>query len=326
LDAGPSLRHIFIGGEALEGRLLTELGAVTDAAVHHLYGCTETAIDATFLAYARAGQHLAPPIGRAIANVETVIVDQNTRPLVPGAAGELCISGMALARGYLHRPDLTGARFIVEPNSGVRFYRTGDLARLRPDGNLEILGRVDRQIKLRGVRIEPGEIEVCLRSHPEVAHAIVARRDVDGEAALVAWIEPRAGRTLSGADLPTYLARQLPRFMLPQQYVMVDALPLTPSGKIDIEKLPTPPSPAPVIEQSSPEATALEQRIAQVWGQVLGRTQIGLHDDFFQIGGHSLLAVGLAARLSTALSRTVSVSTVLASPTVSELARAIAEN
>ena len=314
-----SLRHVFSGGEALDNRLAEELIRATGAAVHQLYGCTETAIDATCLAYARPGQFDAPPIGKAIANVRAMLLSDVLQPLPVGVPGELYVGGAALARGYLNQPDLTAARFVREPDSGKRIYRTGDLARLRADGYLELLGRADRQIKIRGVRIEPAEIEAPLRAHEAVRNAVAGTHQVRGEACLAAWVQVRPGFTLTADEAIAHLSRRLPRFLIPSHWAFLDALPLTPDGKVDFHALPDPELRAPGgAPGSAVPLTPIEQRIAATWEDLLGIQGAGVADNFFDLGGHSLLAARLAFRLKVPLS------TILARPTIAELAREMA--
>ena len=329
LAAYDSLRHVFCGGEPLDNRLVEELGTASRAAVHQLYGCTETSIDATCLPDVTAGQYAAPPVGQPIGNARVYILDEFLQPVPAGVPGELYVGGAGVARGYWNRPDLTASRFPADPfqpDSGARVYRTGDLGRFRPDGNIELLGRSDRQIKLRGLRIEPGEIEASLRLHPAVREAVVGLRTVAGEASLIAWCVLDAGCSLTAAEASQHLLQHLPRYIVPQHCVFLDALPMTPTGKVDLPALPDP-IPAPRNGGPTPvaPASALERRMAAIWEDVLAVRPIGVHENFFMVGGHSLLAARLAFRLSAELGVEVRLAEILNKPTVAELARAVSD-
>jgi amino acid adenylation domain-containing protein len=322
-----SLRHVFVGGEPLQADLLDEMVRATGAAVHHLYGCTETAIDSTCLPRVTPGQSAATPIGRPIANTRVYVLDNSLQPLPAGVPGELYVGGAGVARGYLNRPELTRERFPADPfqpGSGARLYRTGDLARLRADGNFELLGRADRQIKLRGMRLEPAEIEAPLREHPAVRGVVVGKRDASGSAGLVAWVALKPGRALTPAEAAAHLAPLVPRCMIPNCWVFLDALPVTPDGKVDFAALPDPlPAARPASAPSAPPATPLERRIAAIWEEMLAARPIGVWDNFFDLGGHSLMAARLAARLGAELGVEVPLSTILAAPTIAEFSAEI---
>jgi acyl-coenzyme A synthetase/AMP-(fatty) acid ligase/acyl carrier protein len=303
-----------------------ELVRATGAAVHHLYGCTETAIDATCLRHVPPGKYALPPIGRPIANARVSVLDAFLQPLPVGIPGELYVGGAGVARGYLNRPELTEQRFVADPfqpQSGARVYRTGDLARFLPDGNLELLGRTDRQIKLRGIRLEPAEIEAPLRTHEAVRQVAVGVRTVAGHAGLVAWVALRPGSTLDPAAAAAYLSPRVPRFLIPRQWVFLDALPLTPDGKVDLSALPDPP-PYTRPAAAPPATTELERRITGIWEEMLAVNPIGPSTDFFDLGGHSLLAARLAVRLRAEFGVDVPLPAILAGPTVAELAREVA--
>ncbi len=325
LAGSDSVRHIFCGGEPLDNRLVERLRATTSAAVHQLYGCTETSIDATCLADVPAERFTAPPVGRPISNSRAYVLDEFLQPVPVGVAGELYVGGAGVARGYWNRADLTESRFLRDPfrpDPEARMYRTGDCARFLPGGNIELLGRADRQIKLRGLRIEPGEIEASLRQHPLVRDVAVGLRTVAGDASLVAWCVLETRRRLTAAGASQYLAHVLPKSMVPQHWVFLDSLPATPSGKVDLSALPDPaPAPRGNNGKSATRMSDLERRIAEVWEEMLGVPGIGVHDNFFDVGGHSLLAVGLAVRLSTELGREIPLAEILRKPTVFELAQ-----
>ncbi|BAN48812.1 non-ribosomal peptide synthase/polyketide synthase [Metapseudomonas resinovorans] len=290
-----SLRLLFSGGEALSAelreRVFERLPAVS---LHNRYGPSETTINVSHW-HCQAGEGASVPIGRPLGNVQCQVLDDNLEPVVPGVAGELCIGGLGLARGYLGRPGLSAERFVPNPDgSGTRLYRTGDLARWRADGVLEYLGRVDQQVKLRGFRIELEEIEACLLAQAGVRQAVVVLRDSQAGPQLVGYL------VADGADEEALLARlkdalqqALPDYMVPAHLLRLDAMPLSPSGKLERKALPE-----PQWRQRAHRApqSAVEQRLAAIWSEVLGVARVGLDDDFFELGGHSLLATQIVSR------------------------------
>lgn len=294
------------GGEImpvdLAAQLLPRVGELWN-----LYGPTETTVWSTVHRVSSANTRI--PIGRPIANTRIVILDRNQEPRPVGIPGELCIGGAGVSLGYLHQPELTAARFVPDrfaPNAGERLYRTGDLARWREDGVLEILGRLDEQIKLRGFRIEPGEIETALCAHDAVRQAaVVLREDSRGEPRLVAYIVPATDQIPSVTELLSRLKETLPGYMIPAAVVALERLPLTPNGKIDRRALPAPAADQLLAApQSRPPVSPLEHEVAGLFREVLGVEQVGLHDKFFDLGGHSLLAIQLAAKIESRFGRT----------------------
>jgi hypothetical protein len=237
------------------------------------------------------------PIGAPVWNTRVLVLDAALREVPWGTAGELFIAGAALARGYLNRPGLTAERFVACPFGppGARMYRTGDLARRRPDGALEFLGRADRQLKVSGFRVEPGEIEAALLDLEGVRQAAVVPRPIAGETRLVAYIVPGEGATLVAEDMRAVLLGRLPRHMAPSAFVLLDALPITTNGKLDVAALADP----RIVGGSDrhPPRTSREQLICRLFGEVLGARDVGRDDDFFALGGHSLLAIRLAERI-----------------------------
>ncbi|HYO69808.1 MAG TPA: amino acid adenylation domain-containing protein, partial [Archangium sp.] len=264
----------------------------------------EATIDATSARCPSPGTGRTVPIGRPVANTQLYLLDASLQPVPVGVPGELYLGGEGLARGYLRRPELTAERFIPHPFSGspgTRLYRTGDLARYLPDGSVEFLGRRDSQVKVRGFRVELGEVEAALARHPEVREAVVVvREDNPGVRRLVAYVtgEPRA----PGADaLRAFLERELPAHMVPAAFVALEALPLSPSGKVDRQALPAPD--APHAEQARSFVAPrdeVERTLAELWAQVLGHERVGIHDDFFELGGDSILAIQIISRASQA--------------------------
>lgn len=265
-----------------------------------------------------------PPIGRPIPNTEIHLLDERLKPVPDGATGEIYIGGACVARGYHHRPDLTADRFLPDPFSGTpggRLYKTGDLARLLPDGQIAFLGRVDDQIKIRGYRIEPDEIVRALDRHPDIrASVVVAREDPPGEKRLVAYVVSDAESDPSPRGLRDFLGSFLPEYMIPAAFVRLDALPMTAHGKIDRAALPEPARANTLQDAGSAEpCTDTEQRVAEIVEELLNLEGIGLEDNFFLLGGHSLLGAQLIARLREAFGVEITLRSLFESPTVAAL-------
>ena len=274
--------------------------------LNNIYGPTEGTVYSTWHLVSRIGEEGAtqsPPIGTPIANTRVYLLDDDLKPVPPGAPGELYLAGEGLARGYLSRPALTAERFLADPFSaepGQRMYRSGDLARYLPDGQLEFLGRIDEQVKIRGYRIELGEIETALLAHPEIREAVVVA-DADGPAKrLVAYLVP-AGELPSVTELRAHLARSLPDYMIPALFIELERLPLTPNGKLDRKALPAPDSSRPELghEYVEPRSTR-EQTLAAIFATVLRLERVGIYDDFFALGGDSILSIQIVARAAAA--------------------------
>jgi amino acid adenylation domain-containing protein len=320
------LRLVILGGEeALADRLaLWRKRVGPSVRLVNTYGPTETTIVATRrdLSVLTGG---VVPIGRPIAGARTYLLDRFFEPVPPGVRGELWIGGSGVARGYLGRPELTAERFVPDPfgeEPGARLYRTGDLAVLRPDGDLVFAGRADRQLKVRGYRIEPGEIEAALRLHPALRDAIVDARGPGDAKRILAWIVPREGMEAPGAsDLRAFLRDRLPEPLLPAAFVPVDNLPLTPSGKVDRRALPEPAETRPDDVAYAEPQSALERTIAEIYRDLLRVGRVGLHDNFFDLGGHSLLIVRAHQKLKEALGKEIAVLDLFRFPTVAALAR-----
>ncbi|HEX6747477.1 MAG TPA: amino acid adenylation domain-containing protein [Longimicrobium sp.] len=352
----PTLRRIVASGEALppelRDRFFTRLPGVE---LHNLYGPTEAAVDVTW--HPCVPGEAAVPIGRPVANTRIHVLDARGNPCPPGVPGELHIAGVQVGRGYQHRPALTAERFVPDPfadHPGARMYRTGDRARWtevrkcesakvrKHDGEdaaspsaettlapshsrtfaLEYLGRYDFQVKIRGLRVELGEIEAALAADPSVREAVVAARGEGEDARLVAWVVPADGDGISADVLRERLGRALPPYMVPGAFVEMDALPLTPSGKVDRKSLPDPDM------RARPDAfvapwTATEIELADVWREVLGVERVGAADDFFALGGHSLLAVKLASRIRQRFGRELPLAELFRSRTLRALAAAL---
>ena len=347
-----SLRGVICSGEALTSDLQQRFFARLPANLYNLYGPTEAAIDVTHWTCKREESSQVVPIGYPIANTQMYVLDSNFRPVPPGVIGELYIGGIGLARGYHCRPELTAERFLPHPFSrqpGARLYKTGDLARYLPDGAIEFIGRNDFQVKIRGNRVEPGEIEAVIRAHPAIqACAVSAHPDASGNLRLVAYIVARAGQTLQSNEAYHYLQERLPDYMIPSVFVLLNALPLTSSGKLDRKALPAPDvsseiavteytvSGAPqdgrghrvqVLGSNATEyvapRTPLEEQLTAIWAEVLSLPRVGIQDNFFAIGGHSLLITQVLARVADRLQVTLPVRTLFKNPTVAGLAEAI---
>ncbi len=287
------LRRLFSGGEALAAELRNRVLAQWPAVqLHNRYGPTETAINVTHW-HCHSDDGERSPIGRPLGNVICRVLDDQLNLLPAGVPGELCIGGVGLARGYLGRAGLTAERFVADPlgEAGARLYRTGDRVRWNADGVLEYLGRLDQQVKLRGFRVEPEEIEACLLALDGIAQAVVLVRETAAGAQLIGYYT--ASTELDDQAVKNALAAELPEYMVPAQLMRLDAMPLSPSGKLDRRALPEPVW--RVREHVEPE-TALQQQIAAIWREVLGLPRIGLRDDFFALGGHSLLATQIISR------------------------------
>ena len=277
-----------------------------------------------------SGRHdgTLPPLGRPIINNQIHLLDEQLLPVPPGTVGEIFIGGAGLARGYRNRPDLTAERFISDPFSakpGSRMYKTGDLGRLLPDGRLTFVGRVDEQIKIRGFRIEPNEIICALNQHPAVRESLVlAREDSAGDKRLVAYLVQEPDSCVTPKSLRGYLRRCLPEYMLPSAFVRLEAFPLTPNGKIDRAALPAP-APENTLHDtlSAAAPTPTQQRVIEILTALLGHQKIGLEDDFFLLGGHSLLGAQLIAKLRETFQVELALRTVFDTPTVVALAEEI---
>ncbi|MGQ5797803.1 amino acid adenylation domain-containing protein [Serratia sp. IR-2025] len=322
------LKYLISGGEKEDpgayARLLQERGPVH---LIHAYGPTETTTFATTARIERAEGEARLPIGKPIGNTRAYLLDARGRPVPMGAVGELHIGGVGVALGYLNRPELTAQRFLSDPFNpvgGGRMYRTGDLARYLPDGSLEYQGRCDQQIKLRGFRIEPGEIEVQLAASPWVREAVVQVCSTEHHPRLVAWIVPTADvdRSALQGQLRAYLSERLPEYMVPSAYVWLDALPLTANGKLDRRALPEPERAAVGIREYAAPQGETETTLARVWCELLEIGQIGRHDNFFELGGHSLLAVRLSSQLRQQ-GITLPVQAIFNHPILAELAERI---
>ncbi|HEU4324043.1 MAG TPA: sulfotransferase, partial [Roseiflexaceae bacterium] len=308
-------------GEACSAELAARWGAGRQFC--NAYGPTETTVCATINA-AVSSDGRKPSIGKAMANMQVYILDAAMQPVPVGVSGELYVGGVGVARGYLNRSDLTAERFVPDPygpTAGARLYRTGDLARFRGDGEIEYLGRIDNQVKVRGFRIELGEIEAALLSCARVREAaVVAPADADGERRLVAYVVSE-GEELSSNELSEYLASQLPQYMLPSAFVMLEQMPLTFSGKLDRRALPAPGATQRSLDVGFVAAeTPLQQLLVELWQQTLLVDQVGIHDNFFAIGGDSIRAAIFINKLQQLLGEYLYVVALFDAPTIAQLA------
>nr|WP_233429644.1 non-ribosomal peptide synthetase [Nocardia elegans] len=312
------LRNVFASGEALPGTTAQQLRRLTGARLHNLYGPTEAAVDVTYHEVVDADV-ASVPIGAPVFNTQVYVLDARLQPVPVGVAGELYLAGAQLARGYVARPDLSADRFVANPfGGGARMYRTGDLVVWTEAGELEYLGRTDFQVKVRGLRIELGEIESALTAVASVGQAVVVVRSDDRTGdQLVAYLIAAPGAEIAVDAVKSALAEQLPAYMVPAAFVVLDSFPLNASGKLDRKALPAPTFAAKVFRAPS---TSVEQSVADVIAEILGLDRVGLDDDFFELGGNSLLATQVAARLGAALDTEVGVRTLFESSTVAALA------
>nr|WP_255425211.1 MULTISPECIES: non-ribosomal peptide synthetase [Corallococcus] len=320
----PSLRSWVTSGERLPDELAARFRErMPHARLLNLYGSSEVAADAT------ADEVTAGPvsIGRPIDNLRAYVLDGSLRPVPPGVRGELYVAGPGVARGYLGRPEATAERFMPEPfgqEPGARMYRTGDVARWRMDGRLEYLGRADDQVKVRGARVEPGEVEASLALHPAVTRvAVVAHESAPGEARLVAWVVLKPEQVLDASALRAFLKERLPDFMVPSAFEALESLPLTPSGKVDRRLLRARVAPTGNAAEYVAPATPEELTLAGIWTELLGRPRIGARDDFFALGGHSLMAAQIVSRVREALGVELPLTAVFESPTLAGLAEVV---
>jgi hypothetical protein len=261
-------------------------------------------------------------VGRPIANARVAVVDAAGRPVPIGVTGELVIGGDGLARGYVGQPELTAERFTELPDLG-RVYRTGDLARLDEHGCLHLLGRRDDQIKIRGYRVEPAELQAALERQPDIDHAVAIADHHDHHPRLLAYIVPTPGHQPTATDVTQRLRAELPDYLIPHHIISLPALPITPNGKLDRAALPAPGHQRPDLPYTPPQGP-VEQQLAAIWGDILELDRIGRHDNFFQLGGHSLLATQVVSRIRDAFAVDVSLHALFAGPTIAQLAACVA--
>jgi acyl-CoA synthetase (AMP-forming)/AMP-acid ligase II/acyl carrier protein len=335
------LRTLLTGGDKLH----LQPGQALPFGLANNYGPTENTVVTTWAAIAGAGLQSDPAIGRPIDNASVYLLDPHLQPVPIGVIGELYIGGAGLARGYLNRPDLTAESFIPNPFSsepGARLYKSGDLARYLPDGNIEFVGRIDHQVKIRGCRVELGEIETVLGQHPAVRQVVVVAREEAAEQGyasnnrkskienpksekrLIAYVAARREFAPTVSDLRGFLRDKLPEYMVPSVFVILDALPLSSNGKIDRKALPAPDQarPDPTGAFVAPR-TRTEELLAGIWTKLLHVEKVGTHDNFFDLGGHSLIATRVISRLREEFRVDLPLRSLFESPTVAGLAERI---
>ena len=327
-----SLREVITAGEQLQitQPIVALFEKIPACTLHNQYGPTESHVVTAYTLEGSSAQWPAlPAIGIPVANTQIYLLDAQMQPVPIGVAGELYIGGNALARGYLNRPGLTAERFVPDPfgaRAGARLYRTGDLARYQPDGKIEFLGRNDLQVKIRGFRIELGEIEAVLGRHQAVQRvAVVASDDTIGDRRLIAYIVHKDGESLSVSGLRDFLKQHLPDFMLPSAFVLLDSLPMTPSGKIDRRAL--------LLQDGAVQSTldqpyvaprnAVEEVLAGIWAEVLKLERVGIYDNFFELGGHSLLATRLVSKIRSLFNVEFPLRHLFNEPTIASLAETL---
>ena len=328
-DHGSTLtgvREIITAGEQLQitRQIAGLFGKLKGCTLHNQYGpCESHVVTAFTLTGSPSDWPALPPIGCPIANTQIYLLDCHLQPVPVGVLGELYIGGVGLARGYLNRPELTAEKFIPNPFSvepGARLYKTGDLARYRPDGNIEFLGRIDHQVKIRGFRIELGEVEAVLGQHPSVAAAtVIVRENGNGDKQLVAYLAAASsGRQPEAGGLREFLCRKLPAYMVPSTFVFLEKLPLTANGKVDRRALPAP-SPERKLEGYRAPRTPEEEILCGIYADLLSLERVGIDENFFSVGGHSLLAVQVVSRVRSVLGVELTVQAIFEAPSVAEL-------
>ncbi|MGH3622326.1 MAG: amino acid adenylation domain-containing protein, partial [Sciscionella sp.] len=320
-------RVLLLGGEAVGESLWRELAAMPETASYNFYGPTECTVDTLSCGIS---EHPRPVVGRPLRNVSAYVLDERLNPVPVGVPGELYLAGAHVSRGYLHRPGLTADRFIADPfgEQGGRMYRSGDRVRWLENGLLEYQGRADEQVKIRGFRIEPGEIEAVLLAQQEIAEAVVIGRDDEagGHKRLVAYLVPDAGaETPATQELRVRLGRALPDYMVPAAFVELEALPVTPSGKVDRRALPAPTFEAEPEGGYLAPSTTVEAELARIWAEVLGARQVGVEDNFFSLGGDSILSIQVVSRARKA-GLQLSTRDVFLNQTITQLATVVVDS
>ncbi|WP_442938107.1 amino acid adenylation domain-containing protein [Nostoc sp.] len=324
LETCHSLKQIFCGGEALPVALQEKVLSNLNVNLHNLYGPTEACIDATFWTCKPGIDRQVVPIGRPIANTQIYILDKYLQPVPVGVPGELHISGAGIARGYLNRPELTKEKFILNPFSAEldsRLYKTGDLARYLPDGTIKYLGRIDNQVKIRSFRIELGEIEARLSQYEDVQTCcVIAREDTTGDKRLVAYVVPHQHCTPTISELRHFLKAKLPEYMVPNAFVMLEEMPLTPNGKVDRRALRVPDLHSSNSDKFVAPRNQLELQLTQIWSKILKVDKVGVQDNFFDLGGHSLLTPYLMAQIKQQFGKNIPIASLYQNPTIEQLA------
>ncbi|WP_312580197.1 amino acid adenylation domain-containing protein, partial [Clostridium sp.] len=318
-----SLKYVFSAGEAISNKLVQAFRSLsTTIKLENIYGPTEATIYATRYSTDNFTEEMNVPIGKPIDNIKTYIVDKNNKLLSIGIPGELCISGCGLARGYLNKPELTAEKFIANPfEVGAKMYKTGDLARWLPDGNIEFLGRIDNQVKLRGFRIELGEIENRLLQNPNIKEAVVViKENKDSGKYICAYVVSK--EEIKKLNLRNYLKEKLPEYMIPSYFVQLKNIPVTYSGKVNKKALPEPKLEGSLNEYRSPR-NQIEESLTNIWSEILGLKKVGIDDDFFSIGGNSIVAARIVSLINKKLQANLLIKDLLANPDIKSLAKII---
>ncbi|MGN1384986.1 MAG: amino acid adenylation domain-containing protein, partial [Bacillus sp. (in: firmicutes)] len=321
-----SLRYIIFGGEALDLKRLQDWYSRhgdTEPTLINMYGITETTVHVSYLELSESvtDTHANSLVGTAIPDLQVYVLDEQFKPVPPGVIGEMYVAGEGLARGYLGRKALTAERFIANPYgvAGSRMYRTGDLARWTKEGKLDYIGRIDHQVKIRGFRIELGEIEHVLLKYPSVEQAaVIVREDNPGDLRLAAYVTIEREQQIDLQDLRKFVAIDLPDYMVPSSFTVIEEMPLTTNGKLDTKKLPIPEI---IANASALPRSPQEELLCHIFAEVLNLPQVGIDDSFFELGGHSLLAVQLIGRIKESFGKELSIGHLFGSPTVSGLAK-----
>ncbi|MBP5973106.1 amino acid adenylation domain-containing protein [Brasilonema sp. CT11] len=325
-----NLREAIATGEQLQitQQMINLFSRLDQCTLHNHYGPSETHVVTSYV-FTQSPQRwlIYPPIGKPIANTQIYILDRNLQPVPIGVKGFVFIGGLSLARGYLHRYDLTSDKFIPNPFNNSRLYSTGDSARYLPDGNIEFLGRVDDQVKVRGFRIELGEIEAILNKHPQVSQAVVMLYGSEArKKRLIAYVVLAREQTITSEQLREFLQLQLPEYMLPSAFIFLETLPLTPNGKVNRTALPAPDETLSNSERAFvPPQTPAEEVLIHIWEEILGLEHISIHDNFFELGGHSLLAMQLISHIQQRFDLELSVRQVFQNQTVAQLVNTMAQ-
>jgi amino acid adenylation domain-containing protein len=328
-----NLREICAAGEQLQitQPMIELFKKLPNCRLYNFYGPTEADL-VTAYAFGENPEQwpIYAPIGQAAVNVKVYILDKNLQPVPVGIIGELYVSGYGLARGYFHRPELTNEKFISNPFGQFpyhRLYKTGDLARYLPDGNIEFLGRIDDVVKIRGYRVDLGELEAILSKHPQISQAVTTTHGENAkEKFLAAYFIPVVGQTVTASELRKFLADQLPDYMIPSAFVQMESFPLSPNGKVNRRVLPVPTQDRPELNQNyiAPQ-TPTQELLAEIWSEVLGIQRIGIDDNFFHLGGHSLKAIQLIGRIHQTFELDITVRHLFSYPTIRELADVLGE-
>lgn len=323
-----SLKRVICSGEALPYDLQERFFKLLGAELHNLYGPTEAAVDVTYWACKRDSDLHLVPIGRPVANTQTYILNRYMQPVPIGIPGELYLGGIQVGRGYMNRPELTAEKFIPDPfrqEPGARLYKTGDLCRYLPDGNVEYIGRTDFQVKIRGLRIELGEIEFVIGQHPDIREAVVVARDEGGDKRLVAYLIANDGKKINVDELRGHLKEKLADYMVPSAFIQMDSFPLTSSGKVDRRALPVPEGKRQIETAFVAPESEIEKTIAGIWRDVLKLQKVGTMDNFFDLGGHSLLLVRVMNRIQQSLGKDITIIDMFQRPTIGDLAKFLAD-